>query len=100
MTSGNRRVIVVGGGVIGVCCSYYLAKRGAAVTVVERDEIGQGASYGNAGAIAPGHGPINKPGRVKQALKSVRDQLSPLYVAPRWDPGVFADSAGAKPACG
>jgi D-amino-acid dehydrogenase len=89
MTSGNRRIIVVGGGVIGVCCSYYLAKRGAAVTVVERDEIGQGASYGNAGAIAPGHGPINKPGRVKQALKSVRDRLSPLYVAPRWDPSLI-----------
>ena len=84
--SGNRRVVVVGGGVIGACCSYYLAKRGAAVTVVERDEIGRGASYGNAGTIAPGHGPINKPGRVKQALKSMCDQLSPLYVAPRWDP--------------
>jgi D-amino-acid dehydrogenase len=89
-TAGHRdRVVVVGGGVIGACCSYYLAKRGAAVTVVERDEIGRGASYGNAGTIAPGHGPINKPGRVKQALKSMRDQLSPLYVPPRWDPALM-----------
>ncbi len=82
----DRRIIVVGGGIIGICCAYYLAKRGADVTVVERDEIGKGASYGNAGTIAPGHGPVNKPGRVKQALKSVFDPLSPLYVAPRWDP--------------
>jgi len=78
--------VVVGGGVIGVCCAYFLAKRGARVTVLERDEIGKGASYGNAGSIAPGHTPINKPGRVKQALKSLFDPLSPLYVAPRADP--------------
>jgi D-amino-acid dehydrogenase len=80
------RVVIVGGGVIGICCAYFLAKRGARVTVLERDEIGKGASYGNAGSIAPGHPPINKPGRVKQALKSLFDPLSPLYVAPRADP--------------
>lgn len=80
------RVVIVGGGVIGVCCAYFLAKRGARVTVLERDQIGKGASYGNAGSIAPGHAPINKPGRVKQALKSLFDPLSPLYVAPRLDP--------------
>ncbi len=76
---------VVGGGVIGVCTAYFLAKGGAQVTVLERNEIGEGASYGNAGTIAPGHAPINKPGRVKQALRSVFDALSPLYIAPRWD---------------
>jgi D-amino-acid dehydrogenase len=82
------RIIVVGGGVIGICCAYFLARRGARVTVLERDEIGKGASYGNAGSIAPGHLPINKPGRVKQALKSLFDPLSPLYVAPRLDPAL------------
>jgi D-amino-acid dehydrogenase len=82
----ERHTVVVGGGVIGVCCAYFLAKRGARVTVLERDEIGRGASYGNAGSIAPGHTPINKPGRVKQAAKSLFDPLSPLYIAPRPDP--------------
>ncbi|HXI44017.1 MAG TPA: FAD-dependent oxidoreductase, partial [Bryobacteraceae bacterium] len=82
------RIVVVGGGVIGVCCAYFLARRGARVTVLERDEIGKGASYGNAGSIAPGHLPINKPGRIKQALKSLLDPLSPLYVAPRLDPAL------------
>jgi D-amino-acid dehydrogenase len=86
--SGERHVIIVGGGVIGICCAYYLAKRGARVTVLERDEIGRAASYGNAGSITPGHTPINKPGRVRQALKSLLDPLSPLYVAPRLDPAL------------
>ena len=82
------RTVIVGAGVIGVCCAYFLAKRGARVSVVERDEIGRGASFGNAGAIAPGHAPINKPGRVKQALKSLLDPLSPLLVVPRLDPAL------------
>lgn len=30
---------------IGVCCAYFLAKRGARVIVVERDEVGKAASY-------------------------------------------------------
>jgi D-amino-acid dehydrogenase len=84
----DRHVVIVGGGVIGVCVAHFLAKRGAAVTLMERDEIGAGASAGNAGCIAPGHGPINKPGRVRQALESMFDELSPLYVAPRLDPSL------------
>jgi D-amino-acid dehydrogenase len=83
-------VVVVGAGVIGISCAYFLARRGAAVTVLERSEIGAGASSGNAGTIAPGHGPINKPGRVKQAIKSLTHSRSPLYVAPRWDPRLAA----------
>jgi D-amino-acid dehydrogenase len=79
------RVVVVGGGVVGVCCAYFLALRGASVTVLERDEVGKAVSYGNAGLISPGHPPINRPGRVSQALRSMGDRLSPLYIEPRWD---------------
>lgn len=86
MTQTQPRVAVVGGGVIGVCCAYFLAKRGAAVTLLERNAIASGASGGNAGTIAPGHGPINKPGRLWQALKQMLDPTSPLYIAPRFDP--------------
>jgi D-amino-acid dehydrogenase len=88
--SGSEiRVVVVGGGVVGICCAYYLALRGASVTVLERDEIGRAASYGNAGLISPGHPPINRPGRVSQALRSMGDRLSPLYMRPRWAPDLL-----------
>ena len=53
MRSTGRHTIIIGGGVIGVCCAYYLAKRGARVTVLERDEVGKAASFGNAGSITP-----------------------------------------------
>ena len=89
MARQDPHVIIVGGGVIGVCCAYFLARRGARVTVLERDEIGTGASYGNAGTIVPGHPPLNKPGRLQQALRSLFDPLSPLYIAPRADPALW-----------
>ncbi len=85
----ERRVVVVGGGVIGVCCAYFLAKEGADVTLVERNEIGGGASFGNAGTIAPGHPPLNKPGRIRRSLLELLNPKSPLYIPVRWDPGLF-----------
>lgn len=44
-------VVVIGGGVIGCAVAYYLAKRGASVTIVERANVGSGASAANAGSI-------------------------------------------------
>ncbi len=83
------RIVVIGGGVIGICTAYYLARRGANVTVLQRGAVADGASRGNAGMISPGHPPINGPGRVGPAIRSLKDPLSPLYVAPRWDPELF-----------
>ena len=56
------RVLVVGGGVIGVSCAYHLRLRGAAVTLIERDELAAGVSSGNAGTVSAGHPPLNRPG--------------------------------------
>lgn len=81
-------MVIVGGGVIGVCSAYFLAKRGAGVTVLERGDLCRGASFGNAGGITPGHVPINKPGRIAQALRSLNRPANPLYLAPRWDPAL------------
>jgi len=81
-------VVIVGGGVIGVCSAYFLAKRGVAATVLERGDLCRGASFGNAGGITPGHVPINKPGRIAQALRSLNRPTNPLYLAPRWDPAL------------
>lgn len=83
-----KRTIVVGGGVIGVCCAYFLARRGSPVTVLERDEIGSGASFGNAGTISPGHPPMNRPVALRKAVRWLLDPVSPLYIPARWDPGL------------
>ena len=86
--SSSEHTIIIGAGVVGICCAYYLARRGHRVTVLEADEVAGRASKGNAGSIAPGHEPINKPGRTLQAVKWMFSSKSPLYVAPRPDPAL------------
>jgi D-amino-acid dehydrogenase len=83
------RVVVVGGGVIGVSCAYYLVRGGADVELLERESIGSGASWGNAGTVSAGHPPLNKPGRVTRALRQMLDPTSPLYVHPSPNPGLW-----------
>jgi D-amino-acid dehydrogenase len=48
-------VLVIDGGVIGVCSAYYLAGFGCGVTLIEKGKVGAGCSYGNAGLIVPGY---------------------------------------------
>jgi D-amino-acid dehydrogenase len=85
------RVAVVGGGVIGLACAWYLQRGGADVVVLERDRVGQAASRGNAGWITPGlSNPIPAPGVVAQALRWAVQPDSPLLVRPRLDPAFLA----------
>jgi D-amino-acid dehydrogenase len=83
------KVVVVGGGVIGISCAYYLARGGARVVVLERERIGAGASEGNAGTVSPGHPPLNKPGRIAKSLRQMLDPTSPLYIRPSFNPGLW-----------
>src|SRR6266540_5746487 len=47
------KAVVVGGGVVGLCCAYELHRAGAEVVVLERGKVGQGASRGNTGWVCP-----------------------------------------------
>jgi D-amino-acid dehydrogenase len=83
---GARDVIVVGGGVIGVCVAFYLRERGARVTIVEKGEIASGSSYGNAGLLVPSHSvPLPHPGVLAQGLRMMLDRTGPFYIRPRLD---------------
>lgn len=81
----NDHTIVVGGGAIGVCIAYFLARRGCRVTLIERDGIAAAASSGNAGLISLGHLPLPRPGLLTTSLRWMLDRTSPLYVPPRPD---------------
>jgi D-amino-acid dehydrogenase len=87
----GRRAVVIGGGVIGAACAYYLARAGWVVTILEKGRFGRGASHGNCGYISPSHVlPLAEPGVVARTLKGMLHADSPFYVKPRMDPGLWA----------
>lgn len=82
------QVTIIGGGVIGLCCAYYLNKEGYEITVIDRNDITDGCSFGNMGYISPSHfTPLASPGIVSQGLKWMLSSSSPFYIKPRlnWD---------------
>ena len=83
----SRHLLVIGGGVIGLCTAYYAAKRGHRVTLIERLASDRdGCSFGNAGMIVPSHFiPLAAPGAVGTALKWMWNPESPLHIQPRLD---------------
>lgn len=48
----RRTALIVGGGVVGLCCALNLQLKGFATTIVDPASVRRGASWGNAGHIA------------------------------------------------
>ncbi len=90
LQSMKAEVLIIGGGVIGVCAAYYLSAAGHGVTLIEKQgEICpvEASSYGNAGLIVPSHSiPLAAPGVLGQGLRWLLDADSPFYIRPRLDP--------------
>ena len=79
-------VLLIGAGVAGVCSANFLQQQGRDVTLVEKDEVCAGSSYGNAGLIVPSHSvPLAEPGAIGQGLRWMFDPESPFYIKPRLD---------------
>ncbi len=84
------KVVIIGGGVIGLSSAYYLQQSGHQVTVIDKTDISDNCSYGNAGYVCPSHFiPLATPGIVWQGLKWMWNSKSPFYVQPRLDLGLM-----------
>ena len=82
----SKNVIIIGGGIIGLCSAYYLQKDGYQVTIIDQSNMDAGASYVNAGYLSPSHiVPLSAPGVMKKGLKWMFNPASPLYIKPRLD---------------
>jgi D-amino-acid dehydrogenase len=85
------RVVVVGGGVIGASCAYYLRRAGREVTLIDSGKFGQGCSHGNCGYVCPSHVlPLAGPGAFRSTLKTLFQRNSPLKVRWRLDPAMWS----------
>ena len=75
-------VTVIGAGAIGIVSALMLRREGHRVTVIDRQAPGEGASFGNAGSLAPSSiVPIALPGTIRQVPKWLRDPLGPLTLS-------------------
>jgi D-amino-acid dehydrogenase len=82
-----QRVAVVGAGMVGLATAWFLQERGVEVTVIDRDGVAAGASWGNAGWLTPGIAtPLPEPAVLKYGLRAVLSPSSPVYVPPSANP--------------
>jgi D-amino-acid dehydrogenase len=86
------RVLVLGGGIVGVTTAYFLGRDGHEVTLVEEKEgVGLEASAGNAGIVAPGHSfAWASPAAPGMLLRSLLGQETAIRVRLGVDPRLYA----------
>ncbi|BBO86325.1 D-amino-acid dehydrogenase [Desulfosarcina ovata subsp. sediminis] len=84
--SRHSDVLVIGGGVIGLACAYYLVRDGRSVRIIEQDTVGAGASHGNCGLLFVSDlPPLCVPGAIRHELIRTLRGTSPLTIKPHFD---------------
>lgn len=80
----DKKVVIVGAGIVGLSTAYYLNKAGVDVTIIDSTDGKDNCSYGNAGYISPSHIiPLASPGIISQGLKWMLNKNSPFYIKPK-----------------
>jgi D-amino-acid dehydrogenase len=89
--SQPKSILIIGGGVIGLCTAYYALRKGHRVTVVERGAPDHDCcSLGNAGMVVPSHFvPLAAPGMVALGLRMLLNPEGPFRIKPCWDRELF-----------
>jgi len=83
------RIVVIGGGVIGLWSAYELRRRGAEVVVLDAGGPEDGCSWANAGWVVPSFSdPLPAPGLALRALGWLLLPQSPFHISPRALPGL------------
>ena len=77
----KEKIIIVGGGIIGLFSAYFLCQSGHQVIVVDKSDLSDSCSYGNGGLIVPSHVvPLASPGMVSTAVKYLLNPKAPVAI--------------------
>lgn len=86
----SDRIVIVGGGIIGIACAHYLCKAGMKVTVLEQNLLGGACSHGNCGYICPSHVlPLTEPDALWTGMKSIFNPRAPFRIRPTLRPALW-----------
>jgi len=84
------RTIVIGAGIVGLSCAYYLAQAGKTVVIVDPTPEGDKASFGNAAGFAITECvPAGVPGLLFKMPRLLLDPLGPLFLKPTHVPSML-----------
>ena len=82
----KKKVIVVGGGIIGLATAYYLDLEGHDVSIIDKGKLDSGTSHINSGYLTPSHiVPMAAPGVMSKGIRWMFNTSSPFYIKPRFD---------------
>jgi len=80
----NKKIAVIGAGIVGVNCALALQMQGYQVTLIDKEGIGMGCSKGNAGHFATEQVfPLAEPSLLTQLPKMLLDPLGPVALSPK-----------------
>ncbi|MFI4988701.1 MAG: NAD(P)/FAD-dependent oxidoreductase [Alphaproteobacteria bacterium] len=89
MSTGKKKIGVIGAGIVGIAAASYLQRDGHEVFVIDPQPPGEGASFGNAGCFNPSSiVPMAMPGTLHNVPKWLRDPLGPLAIRWRYLPSL------------
>ena len=81
------RCIVIGAGIVGICCGIELRKRGLDVIILDSEPAGSQTSSGNAGGFGfTDVMPMAGPGVIRRVPGWLLDPCGPLFVRPGYLP--------------
>jgi D-amino-acid dehydrogenase len=81
-----KPTLIIGGGIVGLFSAYFLQKEGIEVTVLDKTDLLDNCSTGNAGMIVPSHIiPLAAPGMITKGISWMFSSKSPFYIHPRLD---------------
>lgn len=81
MNRNSYPIAVIGGGIVGLCSALVLQARGIQTVLIERDKVGRGASWGNAGHLATEQVfPVADPSVFKKLPEILFNPLGPLHI--------------------
>ncbi len=83
-------VLIIGGGVVGQSCAWFLQRSGHDVTLIDQRDLITNCSFGNAGYICPSHVvPLAAPGMITKGMSMMLDPKAPFYIQPRMNANLW-----------
>ena len=83
LPSNRESAVVIGGGIVGVCCALYLQRAGYAVTLIDPEAPGNSTAKWSCGQMAVSEViPLSKPGVLMKVPGWLFDRKGPLSLRP------------------